>query len=123
MTVRSLFPILLTRDLPSLTGFYERALGGVVGYRFAAADADVYVSLAVGEASLGIAYDPDAADAVAGDRVALWFSVDDVDAAFAAFVAAGGDAVSEPADMPWGERVARARDLDGNLVDLGTAAA
>jgi uncharacterized glyoxalase superfamily protein PhnB len=30
--------------------------------------------------------------------------------------------VAEPADMPWGERVAQVRDPDGNLVNLGLAA-
>lgn len=113
MGVRSLFPILLTHDLDALAGFYSRALGGTIAYRFE----NAYVSLAVGEASLGIGWDPDAA--THGDRVALWFYVDDVDEAHAAVVAAGGSSVDAPADMPWGERVARVRDLDGNLVNLG----
>jgi len=50
MTVRSLFPVLLTRDLPRLAAFYERALGGVVDYRFTDGDQDAYVSLTIGAA-------------------------------------------------------------------------
>lgn len=116
MTVQSLFPILLTHDLARLSAFYETALGAVETYRFA----DAYVALALGEASLGIAVDPDAA--TDGDRVAVWFYVDDVDAAHDAIVSAGGGSIDAPADMPWGERVARVRDIDGNLLNLGAAA-
>ncbi len=122
MAVRSLFPILLSRDLPRLVSFYEHALHGRVRYRFGSPDQDDYVSLALGEASLGIGRDPAAADGGAGDRVSLWFYVDDVDAAFARWRTAGGDVVQEPADMPWGERVAQVRDPDGNLVNLGVEA-
>lgn len=122
MAVRSLFPILLTRDLPRLVRFYERVLDGRVGYRFGSVDEDDYVSMLIGEASLGIARDATAPAPGAGDRVALWFYVDDVDATHARWRTAGGDSVAEPADMPWGERVAQVRDPDGNLVNLGVAA-
>ena len=122
MGVRSLFPILLTRDLPRLVGFYEHALHGRVSYRFGSADEDDYVSLTIGETSLGIARDPATPAHGTGDRIALWFYVDDVDDAFARWRSAGGDTVAEPADMPWGERVAQVRDPDGNLVNLGLAA-
>jgi predicted enzyme related to lactoylglutathione lyase len=119
MTVTQLFPILLTRDLPRLVAFYERAMHGVVAYRFGSADEDDYVSLTVGDASLGIAKDAKTPDAASGDRVALWFYVDDVDAVYRHWREAGGDVAAEPQDMPWGERVAQVRDPDGNLVNLG----
>ncbi|MFE5410844.1 VOC family protein [Microbacterium sp. NPDC056569] len=123
MAVRSLFPILLTRELPELVRFYERALGAVVDYRFADAHgADAYVSLKIGAASLGIGRDEDALPPGAGERVALWFYVDDVDRAFRAWVAAGGHPIQSPEDMPWGERVAQVRDPAGNLVNLGAEA-
>lgn len=118
MVVRSLFPILSTRDLERLRDFYVRALGGEVVYSFDDAGRDVYVSVALGTASLGIGLDDGMSERTEGDRVALWFYVDDVDAAFTAFVAAGGAAERPPADMPWGERVAQVRDPDGNLVNL-----
>jgi uncharacterized glyoxalase superfamily protein PhnB len=122
MTVTQLFPILLTRDLPRLVAFYERTLHAIVAYRFGSADEDDYVSLTLGEASLGIGRDPETPDAASGDRVALWFYVDDVDAAFRHWMEAGGDVVQEPQDMPWGERVSQVRDPDGNLVNLGAPA-
>lgn len=118
MTVRSLFPILATRDLVRLRDFYVRALGGDVGYSFDDGGRDVYVSVSAGPASLGIGLDDGMTERSETDRVALWFYVDDVDAAFTAFVAAGGSPERPPADMPWGERVAQGRDPDGNLVNL-----
>jgi len=120
MSVRALFPILSTRDLPRLVEFYERAFGAKVVYRFPGDDGDAYVSLAIGPASLGIGHDSEMAEPVAtGDRAALWFYVDDVDASVAAARSAGAAEVSPPADMPWGERVAQIRDPDGHLLNLG----
>ncbi|WP_439590928.1 VOC family protein [Microbacterium sp.] len=116
MGVRSLFPILNSRDLPRLVAFYEDALGATVEYRFASGDEDDYVALAFGNEALGIGRVPDAA--TEGDRVALWFYVDDVDAAHDAWISAGGASVQPPSDMPWGERVAQVRDPDGNLANL-----
>ena len=42
-----------------------------------------------------------------------------VDALFDRAVAAGAEAVQEPADMPWGERYARLRDPAGHVWALG----
>lgn len=120
MAVRSLFPILLTRDLPRLVSFYERALQAKVTYRFGSTDEDDYVALAVGPASLGIGRDPQTPPPA--DRIALWFYVDDVDRVHGRWTMAGGTSVQEPSDMPWGERVAQVRDPDGNLVNLGVEA-
>ncbi|GAA5196254.1 VOC family protein [Microbacterium jejuense] len=122
MAVRSLFPILLTQDLPTLVRFYEAALDATVVYRFGEGGIDDYVSLQLGETSLGIGRDLDALPPSVGDRAALWFYVDDVDATYAAWLAAGGHSEQPPADMPWGERVAQVRDPGGNLVNLGAEA-
>lgn len=123
MSVPALFPILSTRELPRLVEFYEQAFGAKVVYRFAGADGDAYVSLAIGPAALGIGHDPQMVDAVTtGDRIALWLYVDDVDTTFAVAKSAGAAEVSPPADMPWGERVAQIRDPDGHLVNLGKSA-
>lgn len=122
MAVRSLFPILLSRDLPGLVRFYQSALGAEIGYHFGGGEEDDYVSLQIGEVSLGIGRDPDALPPSVGDRIALWIYVDDVDEAFAAWTQAGGRAEQAPEDMPWGERVAQVRDPDGNLVNLGAEA-
>lgn len=114
MVVRSLFPILRTRDLAGLQKFYESVFDAVEHYRFE----DVYVALTVGGGNLGIGFEPELAS---GDRVSIWFYVDDVDAVHGAAVDAGASSVMPPSDMPWGERVAQVRDPDGNLLHLGRA--
>lgn len=121
MAVRGLYPILLTRDLPRLVSFYEHVLHARVGYRYGSADEDDYVTLTIGEVSLGVGRAPETPQS--GDRVSLWFTVDDVDATFDRWMSGGGSHVDAPGDMPWGERVAQVRDPDGNLVNLAAAPA
>lgn len=120
MAVTRLFPILRTTDLPRLVAFYERAFGAAVTYRFTQEDSDVYVALAVGDGTIGIGFEPEIAR---GDAVALWIYVDDLDAAFSAVLQAGGEMITEPQDMPWGERVAEVRDPEGNHMYLGVPSA
>lgn len=50
--------------------------------------------------------------------VELAFEVEDVDAAYAAAVAAGAGGWKPPVDRPWGERTAYLVDPDGGLVEL-----
>lgn len=119
MAVLSGFPILLTQDLERLTSFYETAFDAERTYAFTGDDGDaVYVSLGLGGASLGIAKDIDAGEA--GERISLWFYVEEVDDAYRRALDAGASSESAPADMPWGERVARVRDPDGFLLNLGS---
>jgi uncharacterized glyoxalase superfamily protein PhnB len=115
MAVTRLFPVLRTRDLVRLVRFYEEALGATPFYRFE----DVYVALSLGEGTIGIGLEPEIGP---GDRLAVWLYVDDVDAVYRTVLECGGESVEEPADMPWGERVAQVRDVDGNPLYLGAAA-
>lgn len=114
MTVRSLFPILRTRDLPRLVAFYATAFGATEHYRWG----DVYVALSIGRESLGIGLEPAARE---GDQLSIWIYVDDVDAVHQACMDAGATSLAAPDDMPWGERVSQIHDPDGNLVYLGAA--
>ena len=50
--------------------------------------------------------------------VAVGYTVDDVDAATLAAVAAGATLVDPPVDEPWGERQSVLTDPDGNVVCL-----
>ncbi|MCR2793429.1 VOC family protein [Microbacterium sp. zg.Y625] len=115
MTVARLFPILRTRDLPALVSFYRAAFHAVESYRFE----DVYVALGVGGGTVGIGLEP---EVTASGRIAIWLYVDDVDATYRAVLDAGGSSTEPPADMPWGERVAQVRDIDGNPLYLGSPA-
>lgn len=46
------------------------------------------------------------------------FETDDVEGAYAKAVAAGAEAVAEPAEMPWGQVVGHVSDPDGFLVEI-----
>jgi uncharacterized glyoxalase superfamily protein PhnB len=120
---KSIFPILVTADLRAALGFYRDLLGATVTYEFPGPDGEPgYAGLELGDSQLGIGRDPEA-PAEPSERFSLWVYVDDCDAAVERLRAAGVEIVEEPADQPWGERVARVLDPDGNLVLVGQAAA
>ena len=78
-----------------------------------------YIGLELGGAHLGIGRDPDASSDSSA-RFSLWAYADDCDAAVERLRAAGVRIVEEPVDQPWGERVARVEDPDGNAVIIGS---
>jgi lactoylglutathione lyase len=115
----SMFPILVTADLRAALGFYRDLLGATVTYEFPGPDGQPgYVGLELGSSHLGIGRDPEAAGEP-NERFSLWVYADDCDAAIERLRAARVTIVSEPADQPWGERVARVLDPDGNMVIVG----
>ena len=119
----TVFPILITADLRAALGFYRDLLGATVAYEFPGPDGEPgYVGLELGSSHLGLGRDPEA-PAEPSERFSLWVYADDCDAAVERLRAAGVTIVAEPADQPWGERVARVLDPDGNLVIVGQAAA
>jgi uncharacterized glyoxalase superfamily protein PhnB len=118
----TIFPIITTRDLGAALGFYRDLLGAMVSYEFTGPDGEPgYVGLELGSAHLGIGRDP-AHSSDPSPRFSLWVYTEDCDAAVERLRAAGVTVVEEPADQPWGERVARVLDPDGNLVLVGQAA-
>ena len=119
----SIFPILITADMGPALGFYRDLLGATVTYEFPGPDGQpAYAGLELGSSHLGIGRDP-AATPEPSERPVLWVYADDCDAAVERLREAGVTVVEEPADQPWGERVARVLDPDGNVVVVGQAAA
>ena len=115
----TVFPIITTADLGAALGFYRDLLGATVSYEFPGPDGELgYVGLELGTAHLGIGRDPAQASGPT-PRFSLWVYAKDCDAAVAGLRAAGVTIIEEPADQPWGERVARVLDPDGNLVLIG----
>ena len=53
------------------------------------------------------------------ERFSLWVYGEDCDAAVEHLREAGVRILEEPADQPWGERIARVADPDGNVVIVG----
>jgi lactoylglutathione lyase len=118
-----MFPMLSAADLGASIAFYRDLLGGVEAYRFPEDD-PVFVTLRLGESEIGIGAVSDAPvhgrpqRPASGHRMELCVYVDDVDATIGAARAADVPVVLEPADQPWGERIAYLADPDDNLVML-----
>jgi lactoylglutathione lyase len=116
------FPIISTPDMERALGFYRDLLDGEIEFRFPPEGEPVYVGLDIGSAHFGIGHAPDAEPGAGGQRFSLWVYADSCDAAVDRLRAAGVTVTEEPADQPWGERVARVRDPDGNEVIVGQRA-
>jgi lactoylglutathione lyase len=115
----TIFPIITTSKLRAALAFYRDLLGATVTYEFPGPDGEPgYVDLELGTAHLGIGRDP-AATASPSPRFSLWVYAEDCDAAVERLRRAGVTIVEGPTDQPWGERVARVLDPDGNAVFIG----
>jgi lactoylglutathione lyase len=113
-----MFPIINCLDLAATRAWYERVLSGTVYYRFPEEGEPDYLTLRIGagQVALGRGTAPalygETPRPATGHAVDLCVYVPDLDAV----VAAAGDAVVAPADMPWGERIAYLRDPEGTML-------
>ncbi len=112
--------IVHTRRMEELARFYAVGLG--LG-PFAPTGPD-HLGQQVGAAYLGFDQaEDDVSSDVSSDEdrargVSLWFTVDDLEAAFERFVALGARVRYAPTTKPWGARLACVLDPDGNRVGL-----
>jgi lactoylglutathione lyase len=118
----SAFPIISTPDIERALGFYRDLLDGAVEYQFPPEGEPVYVGMRIGDAHLGIAHDPEATPGAGDRRFSLWVYAADCDAAVERLRGGGATVTEEPSDQPWGERIARVLDPDGNEVIVGQRA-
>ena len=115
--------MLSAADVAASLAFYGELLGGEEVYRFPEDD-PVFVTLRLGDSEIGIGGVAEAPvhgrpqRPATGHRIELCVYVDDVDEAVEPARATGAAVVLEPADQPWGERIAYLADPDGNLVML-----
>jgi predicted enzyme related to lactoylglutathione lyase len=112
----SVQPILVSRDLERLSGFYRALLGAVEVRRVPAEGPTFFVGLRIGDSELGVVSVDDAPEGP--QRMLLSIDVADVDALLPRVAALGGSVAGPANDMPWGQRVAHVRDPDGNPVNL-----
>ncbi len=117
--IEEMFPILSTPDMARSLGFYRDLLGGTVTYQFPPEGEPGYVGVDIGRSHLGIGLQTEPGEQ-GNDRVTLWFYATDCDAAIATLKAGGVRVIDEPADQPWGERMATVLDPDGNKVIVAT---
>jgi uncharacterized glyoxalase superfamily protein PhnB len=115
------FPILSVSSIEVALAFYRDQLEFVEVFRFPEHGDPVYVGLELGTSRLGIGDSP--SDLSKEDRQTkldrpfdLWIYADDCDVAVDRLRSVGVHVDEEPADQPWGERMARVKDPDGNRV-------
>jgi lactoylglutathione lyase len=112
------FPVLVVADLGHALRFYVESLSGVEIYRFPPDGEAGFVSLQLSDGSkIGLGVDHSTAYR-ANAALELCVYASDCDAAVEHLRAAGVTLVDEPADQPWGERLARVDDPDGNRITL-----
>jgi lactoylglutathione lyase len=116
------FPILSTRDMARALGFYRDLIGFAVTYQFPPEGEPGYVGLQLGPSHLGIGAEAAATapDGSSSRPFALWLYADDCDAAVERLREQGVPVVVEPADQPWGERMAEVTDPDGTRVIIAS---
>jgi lactoylglutathione lyase len=116
--------VVYTRNVQRSLGFYSDLLDFVKQFQFPPDQDDPgYVSLRRDEADLGIVHESSPQQLIGqsmgeGPRFELFVYVDDVDGTVDRMRVAGVTILRDPADMPWGERVAYVTDPDGNPVTL-----
>jgi lactoylglutathione lyase len=119
------FPVLHAKDVEAVAGFYTR-LGFVEHARLPSPDGSAgFIGMQRDAAELAVTTE-DSPRQLAGvdpgpaPKGEFFMYVDDV---VDELRSAGISVLREPADMPWGERVAFVTDPEGNLVTLATTRA
>ena len=120
------FPVVYATDVSRTARFWER-LGFTRFVELPAGGDPGYVGLRRDGAELAVTAREWARDQYGlalgdGPRFEMFVYTDDVDTLIAALRAEGVTVLRDPADMPWGERIATIADPDGNPVALANEA-
>ena len=123
---RRAFPVVYATDVTATARFWER-LGFTRFWRLPPDGDPGYVGLRRDQAELAVTAREWAREQYGlargdGPRFEMFVYVDDVDALIEALRTEGAPVLRDPADMPWGERVATIADPDGNPVALANQA-
>jgi uncharacterized glyoxalase superfamily protein PhnB len=115
---RTVSPYLVVRDAARVIAFLEGAFGGRELNRHAAEDGRImHAEVQLGDSIVMIGESPDPGRA---GEVNLQIFVEDTDASYRRALDAGGTSEAEPADKPYGTRMAGVADPAGNHWWIGT---
>jgi lactoylglutathione lyase len=119
------FPVIFARSVEVSSAFYE-SLGFERHFRLPTEGEPGYIGLRRDGGEIAVVtrdWPTQQYSAAVGDgvRFEMFVYVEDVDSHVERLREGGSDILSEPDDMPWGERVAYVTDPDGNPVALATA--
>jgi PhnB protein len=116
--LQTVVPYLVVPDAAAQIDFLQRAFDAEVCFQHKTPDGRMlHVQLHLGDSALMMS---DARPECAPTQAMFHMYVEDVDAAYAKAVAAGGVAVSPPEDMFYGDRTAGLDDPAGNRWHLST---
>ena len=121
------FPVRYAKDVERVATFYV-SLGFEERFRLPAEDGTPgFIGLQRDNAELAVVTEASprmlaGIEPGPGPRHELFVYVEDIHAALAQAREAHATVLREPADMPWGERLAFVRDPEGNIVTLATPA-
>lgn len=127
MTLRA-FPVLYASDVERVAAFYV-GLGFTENARMTGADGTAgFIGLRRDDAEIAVTTEDSPRQLAGvepgpGPRHELFIYAADLDTAVESARTGGGRVLKEPADMPWGERLAYVTDPEGNLVALAAATA
>lgn len=118
--------IFYVKDVVRSLAFYEKAFRLKIKFLH---EEGIYGEMETGKTSLAFASNDLARAAIPGgilennpvtkpQGVEIAFETDNVDEAFAHAVKSGATPLTDPADMPWGQRLCRVRDCDGIMVEI-----
>jgi PhnB protein len=110
-------PSLVVKGAAQLIDFLKQAFGAEEEFRMPAPSGEImHAEVKIGD-SIVMLNDPMSQPAT---TASLFLYVGDVDAAYRRALKAGAGAVSEPADMFWGDRLAQVKDQFGNHWSIAT---
>lgn len=119
--------LIFVRDVEAAARFYERTLGLArrrSGEGFVVLDGGA-TRLAFQKRELAVRHGGESVLSLDAEGppppFELAFDVEDVDAAYARGVEAGGEPLEDPHTTEWGDRIAHLRDTNGILVGLSLA--
>jgi uncharacterized glyoxalase superfamily protein PhnB len=111
-------PFLLVADARAMLAFLAATFGAEEIHRKTRDDGSImHAEVRIDDSVLMVGERPERAAALCGSTHVY---VPDVDACYAAGLAAGAASVSPPTDQPYGDRTAGLRDAEGNLWWIGT---
>jgi PhnB protein len=122
----SVQPYLILKSAAAAIDFYNKAFGATERLRMASADGRIaHAEIEIGDSCIMMADEhPEigaySAEHYGGSPISLMAYVEDCDAVYKQALAAGATSTREPADQPYGDRMAGIKDPFGYTWYLGT---
>jgi uncharacterized glyoxalase superfamily protein PhnB len=111
-------PYLLVKDVKGTLNFLSSSLGAVEIYKMELADGSIkHAEVRIDDSVVMMGERPASQESI---HCSVHVYVPNVDESYRKALAAGAQSISEPRDMPYGDRSAGVKDQEGNLWWLGT---